>query len=89
MNKSLSLTKDWRIETDSDNYILQKRRIGEKGASKGKEIWSDWAYSSTLEQAFANACEHITRDRWPDLENIIATINDIRQIVQKFKRIDV
>ena len=89
MDKTLTLTPDWRISTDSDNYILQNRRIGESGASKDKEIWINWAYSATLEQSFANACEHIIRDKWPDLTEIIKTINDIRQIVVEFKRIDV
>ena len=84
---TLQLNAYWRIAADVNQYILQHKTIGKKGESAGVDKWTDYAYCSNLEKVFRAACEHIARDKWPDLQEIIKNINEIRAIVTQFKRL--
>jgi hypothetical protein len=86
MEKSLLLNTDWRISADADNWILQKRRVVQDEESKnfGQESWVDWAYCSSLERVFTSACEHVARDKWPQITEITKEINSIRALINKF-----
>ena len=79
------LNSDWRIAVDATNYILQEKRTGLKGKSKGQEIWEDRAYCSKLEDVFSSACEHITMSNWGDIPKILEEMETVREIVLKFK----
>lgn len=53
----INLTNQWRISTDSLNYILEKKRIGEKGKNAGQEIYTPVAYCSNIQNCINNVLE--------------------------------
>ena len=53
----INLTKQWRIRTDSMNYILEKKRIGKEGKSEGMEIFEPAAYCINIQNCINNVLE--------------------------------
>lgn len=89
VEKALVLNDDWRILSDNTCFTLQRKRVGGKGNSKGKEIWMNYGYHTRLDVMFETAAEYIAIEDWPDLGLIIKKIDDIRSIVSCFMKYDV
>lgn len=79
--QALIINSDWRIICDTDNYILQKRRVVRKEGSKnlGMESWDDWAYHSRLQDVFSTTAEQFIRDNWFDVDAILKSLDELRQ----------
>lgn len=55
----LKLNDDYRIETDEKNFILQKKRVVEKGANAGEIIWDNLGYyGNKIDWAIAGCIRH-------------------------------
>lgn len=48
---NIPIGEDYKVTTDSNNFILHKKRIGESGKSKGKLLWEVIGYYGKLESA--------------------------------------
>ncbi len=51
---------DLRVTTDEWNYILQARRVKEKGAAAGEEYWSTLGYYNSLQTLSKAIVEQFT-----------------------------
>ena len=85
--KYLELNKDWRVDVDADNYIIQRRVVRQKGKNIGQEVWRDVSYHGNLESLFSSLCENVTRENWFDLESILSEIRKIRDVITQFKKL--
>jgi len=56
----LQINQDWRITTDSHNFILEKSRVAGKGEHRGEIVWSQESFYSTFESALEGLIRHET-----------------------------
>ena len=75
----LRINKDFKIITDSKQYILQKRSIqGPEAKNPGTEIWANIGYYQTFQGIVKEAVHHGIRAT--DLEDI----QDIADYIDQF-----
>ena len=76
----LQINEDYRISSDAQNFILEKKRIAEKGKKAGEEVWSAVGYFGKIEWAFRDCVRRGLMEQ--DLEgfkNIIEYLDRIDQ----------
>jgi hypothetical protein len=79
----LQINNDYRIRTDELNVMLEKRRVGKKGATEGIETWDivgyypemRWAYNAMLKRSI-----HVS-----DLEGVQAIVTAIERVEMDIK----
>ena len=87
----LSLTDDWRIESDPKCWILQRHSIVKSGERKGQSAWENKTYHSSLEDAINHVAELYLRESktetlsgaLEEMENITTALS--RSLTPRFK----
>ena len=47
----IKINDEYRVSTDSDNFILEQSRIAEKGKHKGERVWKQEGFYTTFDNA--------------------------------------
>jgi hypothetical protein len=79
-----NITEDWRVETDSFNFTLQRRRVVRDKKSKnfGQESWGENKYYGSMRLLLAALAERGIRESSElaeihgHLERVLAVINE-------------
>lgn len=74
----VDINKDWRITTDSMNWILQKRYITQTGKKKGEIRWESEAYCGSLGSLLNHYLDKRTKDN--DAGSIAEIVNIIEEV---------
>ena len=83
---NIPLDHSHRLTSDKHNYILEEKRIYEKGKDKGKIYWRQILFFPTLQQAVAGYCERFLREsELVTLEALSAAVAELRAIVEDVK----
>ena len=74
----IKITDTYYIDTDTYNWILVKKSIGEKGKVKGQELFSSWRFFPSLESLLfyvKGLQEKELASSYNDLDKYIAKIS--------------
>jgi len=72
----IMLTDQYRITSDAHNIILQEKKTGKSGKSKGVEKWNDIGYYPTIEWAVNDIVNEGIRTS--QLEGVQSIVNEIK-----------
>ena len=75
----VQINKNWRITTDTYNFILQERKTPGKGAKVGEEIWVNQLYAADLEGVLKCYLRRVQKDE---------SVKDLKDLVNKIKEIE-
>ncbi len=76
---NMELNKNWRIRTDSMNFILEKKRVVEEGKNKGEVVWDSMGFYNSLDTALTG----FTRNSM--LTSDVKTALDLQRLIGELK----
>ena len=79
----IKLHDDYRLTSDRYQYILQERRISQKGENIGKEYWGNIGYYSNLQIALDDYVDK--RVKLSDVKSITEIINHLKELKKEVK----
>lgn len=78
------LDDDYRIAKDAHQYLLQEKRTGLEGKSKGKEIWTVASYHGSVASALKKYKEiQIGNSNITTIDELLHRINQIDKHIDK------
>lgn len=81
---NIQLDENYKIISDPLNYILQEKRIAEKGKNEGKEIWVNAGYHGTLQSALKGYIrKNIQNSDIDTVEGLIDRMNKLEETVKQ------
>ncbi len=91
-NIQIQLNKEYRIGTDTYNFILQKLRVQKEGKNEGQEFWENESYHSDLAgvlNAYITAkVKNSDCSNMEELKNFVINIeNEIMEITKPLKEL--
>lgn len=75
---NIRLNEDYQLTSDRLQYILQERKVPEKGKNIGKEYWDNIGYYSKLQNAIDDYID--MRVRASDAKSIAEIITHIKEL---------
>lgn len=75
---NIRLNEDYQLTSDRLQYILQERKVPEKGKNIGKEYWDNVGYYSKLQNAIDDYID--MRVRASDAKSIAEIITHIKEL---------
>lgn len=80
----MNIGKNYRIETDAQNVIVQRRTVARAGKNAGQETWDNEAYVSTLENALKWLVDNEVKETGlTDLKTVIAKQNELYALIKE------
>ena len=76
---NMELNKNWRIRTDSMNFILEKKRVVEEGKNKVEVVWDSMGFYNSLDTALTG----FTRNSM--LTSDVKTALDLQRLIGELK----
>jgi hypothetical protein len=80
---NIRLSEDYQLTSDKYQYILQERKIAEKGKQKGKERWDNVGYYSKLNQALESYIDMRVKDS--DNNSVAGLLSYLKEITKEVK----
>jgi hypothetical protein len=78
----IKIGDDYAIGSNSLNVILFEKHTGQRGKSKGKELWRERAYFSTPQNALDYLVElKIRKTDLKDLKTVCEKIDEIHTLI--------
>jgi hypothetical protein len=68
MKNEYQINEDWKITTDSRQFILQYRTIPQKGNFKGQEVWVIDGYFPSIGQIFSKVAQYAVMENLGDMK---------------------
>ena len=81
----ISLSEDYRISSDSYQFILQERKVTAEGENKGNEYWTSIAYYRKLEHLLERYID--LKIRTSDKKSIKELMDYIRELKKEVREI--
>lgn len=76
----ININKDWRITSDSMNYVLQNRKVAKTGKKKGEDVWNNEAYAGHLDGVLRAYLHQRQRESdAKDLKDLVDLIKEIEK----------
>ena len=79
----IKLHDDYRLTSDRYQYILQERKVPQKGKNIGKEYWDNIGYYSKLQNALDDYID--MRVKLSDVKSITEIINHLKELKKEVK----
>lgn len=83
MKNALVVDDDYRIITDSEQFILQEKSVTEKGKYKGEVRWGSNRYYSDIHHAFGAIGRSYMLNSFPDIKLALTKIEELKTFVHK------
>jgi hypothetical protein len=80
---NIRLSEDYQLTSDKYQYILQERKIPEKGKEKGKERWDNVGYYSRLNTALESYID--MRVKGSDKQSVADLLRHLKEITKEVK----
>ena len=79
----IKLHADYRLTSDRYQYILQERKVPQKGENIGKEYWDNIGYYSKLQNALDDYVD--MRVKLSDVKSITEIISHLKELKKEVK----
>jgi hypothetical protein len=84
---NIELTKEWRIDTDPMNFMLQTRRVVQNGKTKGDVVWDTVGFYGNLDHALEAFLKHsMLRSDITGIDELKSLLASVRSIVDGVRK---
>ena len=82
------INKNYRITTDTHNFILQKKRVAKKEDQEDGEAWDNVGYTSSIESILNFYMRKRQLSEEPkDFKELLDLTNEIRKEIKKLSEV--
>lgn len=78
----MNISPDWRIRTDPNNVILQRRKVNTRGKHVGQERWESVAHFPSHKAALKAMTDYEIREIPQEYEILVAKIDELHARIE-------